>query len=153
MRARTAATTLLALALLTAGCSSSGDAKPDTAACKTAMRKQLSDAMAAGETAAPGTRPAACEGVDSATLQKYAADLMTEQLGKSLESALPTPSDEPAAADGLTDDCRAWITSELLDDSESIDATSGAQVCGDMSSAELDAAIQKVTDELATEKP
>ena len=153
MRARSAACTiLLALAVITSGCSGS-DSKPDLAACKTAMRKQLADAVAAGESAAPGTRPAQCDGVDAETLQKMAGDLMTEQLGKSLESAIPTPSDEPAAADGLTDDCRAWITSEILDDSEDVDGDTGVQVCGDMSSAELDAAIQKVTDELATETP
>ncbi|HEY9353664.1 MAG TPA: hypothetical protein VIP28_10450 [Nocardioides sp.] len=51
----------------------------------------------------------------------------------------------------MSEACRAWIRSELLDDSERIDATAGYGVCGDMSEAEFQAAIDEVTAELRTE--
>ncbi len=145
MHARTAAcAALLTLAALTAGCSSDDATKADVASCKTAMREQLQDGINAGNTATPGTRPSQCDGVDDKTLQKLASDLMTEQLGKAVESALPDAT-EPA---GLTADCRAWIESELLDSTDSIDATPGNDACGDMTDAERDAAIEDVTNDL-----
>lgn len=148
MHARTAlAATLLSLAALT-GCSSSGDdTKADVAACETAMREQLQQAVDAGSTATPGTRPDECNGVSTKTLEQITGDLMTEQLGNAVESALPSAT-EPT---GITDDCRAFIESELLDSSDSIDATPGYNACGDMSDAELDAAIEDVTNDLIEE--
>ncbi|WP_172384789.1 hypothetical protein [Streptomyces sp. MNP-20] len=78
MRTRTAAVLLALLAATTAACSSDDSTKADTKACKSAMRQQFEDALKAGSTASPGTRPDACEGVDAATLQKIVADLVTE---------------------------------------------------------------------------
>jgi hypothetical protein len=144
---RAACTALLALAVLTAGCSSHSTAKADIAACKTAMRKQLQDAVAAGSSATPGSRPSQCDGVDAKTLQKLAGDLMAEQVGKAVKSAIPTPSDT-ADASGITPDCRAWIESELQDSSATIDATSGEDACGYMSQDELNKAIDTVTNDL-----
>ena len=51
----------------------------------------------------------------------------------------------------MSDECRAWIRSELLDGSEGIDATAGYGVCGDLSDSELQAAIDEVTEELSAE--
>lgn len=104
MHARTAATpVLLALTLALTGCSSGSDTKPDAVACKTAMQKQFKDALKAGETAAPGSRPDACDGVDAATLRKIAGELVTDQL----DDAAPTldPADElEASLDALEDE-------------------------------------------------
>lgn len=145
MYARTAAcATLLALAALTAGCSGDSSTEADVASCKTAMREQLQTSINASDTATPGTRPSQCDGVDDKTLQKLAGDLMTEQLGNAVDSAAPDAT-EPA---GLSADCRAWIEGELLDSSDSIDATPGDDACGDMTDAELGAAIEDVTDDL-----
>lgn len=81
MRIRAAAVPLtLALLTLTA-CSS----QPDEAGCKTAMRQQLKDATATG---AKGSQPEACQGLDDATLQRLAGEVITEQLGSTLT---PTP--------------------------------------------------------------
>ena len=147
MRTRAAITAALAvLAFTTTACA---DSKPDYAACKTAMAKQLDDAMTDGT---KGSRPAACAGVDAKTLQRYAGDITTDKLGKAIESALPTPSDT-AGTDGITPDCRAWIERELTDGSESIDASSGGQACGYLSDDELNKAIDTVTDDLLAETP
>ncbi|PAZ15664.1 hypothetical protein CLM62_12775 [Streptomyces sp. SA15] len=149
MRTRTALpAVLLALAAFTAGCSGGDDgAFADEPACKKALATQLEDAIAKGDDAPEGKQPITCVGISTKKLEQITGELMTEQLGKSIESALPSPTEatEPA---GLTDECRAWIESELLDASESIDATPGYNACGHMSDAELDAAIDTVTDEL-----
>lgn len=62
-------------------------------------------------------------------------------------SAAPAPS--PSVS--VSEECRAWIRSELLDDSEDIDATAGYGVCGELSDAELGAAIDSVAAELSAE--
>ncbi|WP_405769283.1 hypothetical protein OG539_32770 [Actinacidiphila glaucinigra] len=149
MRIRTAAVTVaLLLAPLTAACSSS---EPNTAACKTAMAKQLDDAVKAGDKAETGTRPAACEGVDAKTLERITGELLEDQVGKAVEdglsSALPSASD----ALDITDDCRAWIESELQDDSSSLDASSGEDACGYMTQDELGKAIDQVTEDLMSQ--
>ena len=63
------------------------------------------------------------------------------------------PAEEPAATPSmaLTPECRTWIKAELLDSTETIDATPGYEACGYLSSAELDAAIEQVTAELSAE--
>lgn len=149
MKTRTAAcTVLLALTAALTACSS-GTAKADPAACKAAMRKQLQDGIAAGDKATPGTRPPQCSGIDDKTLQKFAADLMTDQIGKAVESALPTPTE----TSNITADCRAWIENELQDSSDSIDPTAGYDACGYMSTDELDQAIDTVTNDLMSATP
>jgi hypothetical protein len=149
-----AAVILAALAITTVSCGSDKASTADIAACKSAMRQQLQDSIDAGETATPGTRPAACDGIDAKTLETLVGDLMTEELDDAVESALPDP--EPsgtAAADGITPDCRAWIEAELTDNSSTLDATSGEQACGYMTEDELNAAIDSITEELSTADP
>ena len=51
------------------------------AACVDALRTQLADAIAAGASAAPGTRPAACDGVSDKGLQDAATKVLGEQVG------------------------------------------------------------------------
>ncbi|WP_338699178.1 hypothetical protein V2W30_22605 [Streptomyces sp. Q6] len=53
----------------------------DPAACKAAMRADFKRAAAAGSNATPSDRPAECAGVDDATVQRYATEIVTEQLG------------------------------------------------------------------------
>lgn len=111
MKTRTAAcAALLALAALT-GCSDN-DAKAEPTACKSAMRKQLQDGIAAGDKATPGTRPVECLGVDDKTVQKIAGDLMAEEIGKAVDSAMPTPEVTLPDADGIQASLDA-IESEL----------------------------------------
>lgn len=62
-------------------------------------------------------------------------------------SNTPTPS----SSSSVSPECRAWIRTELLDDSKEIDATTGYGACGELSEAELQAAIDEVTEELSAE--
>lgn len=147
MRTRTiAVAAALFLAPLTA-CSS----EPDAAACKAAMAKQLDEAIDSGK---EGTQPDVCKDVDTATLERIAGELAEDQLGevakKVLESAMPSPSPTPTGPN-IRPECRAWIESELLDDSSSIDAAGGEDACGYLPKDELDQAIDDVTDELIRE--
>ncbi|MGW3742144.1 hypothetical protein ACWD62_16320 [Streptomyces sp. NPDC005146] len=152
----------LLLATLT-GCSS--DSKADPAACKTAMSKAFDDTIAAGNKSKKSERAAACDGVDDETVQRIAAELISERAGKAaedtLESAAPEATPESAAPEAtpesaapeattvkLSDECRAWIEDALLDTSGDIDATAGYGVCGDMSQEELAQAAEDVTAEL-----
>lgn len=145
MRARTAAcTVLLALTAVLTACSGSDDAKGDPAACKAAMTAQLREGLAKGDKAPKGKRPAACNGVDDKTVQRYATEILKKELPNAIESALPTPSDTP----DITPECRDWIEKELQDSSDSIDATSGEDACGYLSKDELDQAIEDVTNDL-----
>ncbi|MFG2025379.1 hypothetical protein [Streptomyces sp. NPDC048825] len=90
MHIRTAAVTvLLALTTLT-GCSSDG--KADPAACKAALEKQYEDSATGKEA---DDRPPACNGVDNATLQKYAAEIIKEQIDEGLEGALGGVTAQP----------------------------------------------------------
>lgn len=145
MRTRTTAALIAAGLLLTlTACGS--DSKPDIAACKTAMGKQVDEAMAAGEEAVEGTRPAACDGVDDKTLERLAGEITA---AKTAEFFGDTPEETTEAAAGQPSaDCLAWIETELLS-SGSIDAASGADVCGDLTDDELDRAIEDVTNDLA----
>jgi hypothetical protein len=45
----------------------------DASACKLAMAKQFQEAMNSGKT---GTRPQECNGIDDATVQKYAEEIL-----------------------------------------------------------------------------
>ncbi|MFJ1808532.1 MULTISPECIES: hypothetical protein [unclassified Streptomyces] len=150
---------LLALAALT-GCSDTDSGSGNVAACKTAMAKQLEQGVAARSNGSPmptGSRPPACNGVDDATLQRLTGEVTTEwmdsdQADKVAEDALKsaTPVPVPTGPD-ISADCRAWIESELLDSTDTIDATSGSTACDGMTDAELDAAIEAVTNDLATQ--
>ncbi|MFF4166885.1 hypothetical protein [Streptomyces sp. NPDC001741] len=76
MRTRTTTATLLAAALLAlTGCSSTA---ADPKACKAAMAKDFSKAMAAGGKAEQADRPDACDGIDDATAQRLAGEVATE---------------------------------------------------------------------------
>ncbi|MEW2420456.1 hypothetical protein AB0911_07920 [Streptomyces nigra] len=65
----------------------------------------------------------------------------------STASSPPAPS--PSAT--VSEACRTWIRTELLDDSDGIDATAGYGACGDLSDDELQTAIDEVTEELSAE--
>ncbi|MEU1474532.1 hypothetical protein [Streptomyces sp. NPDC005760] len=151
MHVRTAACTiLLALAATLTACSSgSSSADADPAACKAAMRKQLQDAIDAGASATPGTRPSECDGIAAKTLEKYAGELMADQVGDALNSALPTDT----TTTGVTPECRAWIERELRSTGGGINATEGYTVCGNLPEDELNQAIEDVTNSLLTATP
>jgi hypothetical protein len=151
MRTRTTTAALIAAGLLATltGCSS--DTKADPAACKTALSKNLDKAIAAGDKAEQSKRPPACDGVDNETLQRIAGELASEKAGKAVEDAIESAAPDVTAQ--LSDECRAWIKAELLDSSDSIDATAGNGVCGDLSDEEMDQAIEDVTNDLTTATP
>lgn len=152
MKTRTAAcAALLALAATLTACSSGSGTKADAGACKSAMRKQLKDAIDDGATATPGTRPSQCDGVDTKTLEKYAGELMADQVGDAVNSALPSATDTAVA--GVSPECRAWIEDELLSTSGGIDATEGYKHCGSLPEDELNQAIEDVTNSLLTATP
>ncbi|WP_028804821.1 hypothetical protein [Streptomyces sp. 142MFCol3.1] len=73
---------ILALAAITTatlvltGCSS--DSKPDVAACKTALAKQLDIAVKAGDNVEEPSRPDECEGVNTATLARLIGEVNEE---------------------------------------------------------------------------
>ncbi|MEU9616908.1 hypothetical protein AB0D56_36110 [Streptomyces sp. NPDC048209] len=141
---RATAALLATTALLALTSCSSTDADPK--ACKNAMAQQADEAIAAGEAAEEGKRPQACEGVDAETLQRIAGELISEQTGKAAEDALQSAA---PADDGITDECRAWIKDELLDATDTIDGTAGNSVCGDLTDAQMDQAIEDVTNDLS----
>ncbi|MFF5445478.1 hypothetical protein [Streptomyces sp. NPDC012888] len=83
MRTHTAALALT-LALLPLAACSEAEASPK--ACKAAMHKQYEQAKANGK---EGSQPAACKGLDDATLQRLAGEVIQEQLnGANLEQDL-----------------------------------------------------------------
>ena len=86
MRTSTKAAAITATLLLATLTACSGDSNPDEAACKAAMVKQMEDAKASGK---EGTQPDACEGVDDKTLQRFAGEIISDQLGDI--GATPTP--------------------------------------------------------------
>ncbi|UPT41785.1 MULTISPECIES: hypothetical protein [Streptomyces] len=137
----TAASAVVLLALT--GCSSS-DPKPDTAACKTAMAKQLDQAIADGDQAKESDRPAACDEVDTKTLERITGELTADKVGEVVDDAFTDTAGQPSA------ECRAWIEDELLS-SEDIDAANGMDVCGGLTGEQLDQAIEDVTNDLTNE--
>ncbi|MGW7239723.1 hypothetical protein [Streptomyces sp. NPDC054804] len=149
MKTRTAAcAALLALtATLTACSSSSEGSKADPAACKAAMTKQYTEGIAKGAAAPTGTRPAACDGVDDKTVQRYGSEILAKELPKAVESAVESAVPSSTEPD-ITPECRKWIEGELTDSSDSINATAGLKACPGMDNDQLNAAIQSVTDEM-----
>lgn len=89
-----AAITLAATMLLTAACNSGGGSPvaASTTACEQAMEQQLRTAIA-NPNAPSGTRPAACAGIDNATLNRLAEQAM----GNVYSTDLPTPSGFPTS--------------------------------------------------------
>ncbi|MFE3381913.1 hypothetical protein [Streptomyces anulatus] len=142
MRTRTATLTAAVILLAFTGCSS--DDKPDTAACKTAMAKQLDQAIADGDQAKEGQRPAACDGVDTKTLERITGELTADKVGEVVDDAFTDAAGQPSP------ECRSWIEGELLGSGD-IDAASGVDVCGDLTDEELDQAIEDVTNDLTNE--
>lgn len=161
MRTRTVLpAVLLALAAGVTACSGTSDTEASTAACKEALAKQLHEASQSGK---KGSRPAACTGIDTKTLENLVGEVTEEWMDSddadkvvndALEDAfgdgIPVPDvtePQPTAA-GISDECRAWIEDELLDSSEDVDGTAGYGVCSDLSDEELDQAIEDVTNDL-----
>ncbi|MER7565971.1 hypothetical protein ACGFWE_31325 [Streptomyces sp. NPDC048523] len=152
MKTRTAAcAALLVLTAALTACNGGDDAKADPAACKGAMRKQLQDAIDAGASATPGTHPSQCDGIATKTLEKYAGELMADQVRDAVNGALPTAL--ATATTGVTSECRTWIEDELLSTGGGIDATEGYKVCGNVPEDELNQAIADVTSSLVTAAP
>lgn len=143
---RTTTVVLATAGILLALTSCSSDTA-DPGACKAAMAKQLDKAVDAGDQAKPGTRPAACDGVDDKTLQRLAGEAATEQAGKTVDEPLDA-STTPEPASALPPECRTWLEAELLDASDTIDAEAGQAVCGDLSDTEMDQAIEDITNDL-----
>jgi hypothetical protein len=86
-----AAAILAATCLLTACSSSSTHTAPavaDTASCEQALIQQLKDAYA-NPNGPSSTRPAACAGIDDATLQKLGMQALAS-------APVPTPTDLPS---------------------------------------------------------
>ena len=94
----------------------------------------------------------AAAAVAAALVGGGAALLSKNDEGPDRTAASPTTSaPAPSPSASVSEACRAWIRTELLDDSERIDATAGYGVCGDLSDSEFQAAIDEVTEELAAE--
>ncbi|MEU9380013.1 hypothetical protein AB0D38_02935 [Streptomyces sp. NPDC048279] len=141
------AAVLIALTATLAACSSDSGSSADPAACKAAMTKQYTDSIAKGTAAPTGNRPAACNGVDDKTVQRYGSEILAKELPKAVESAVE--SAVPSSTDpDITPACRKWIEGELTDSSDSINATAGLKACPGMDNDQLNAAIQTVTDEM-----
>lgn len=137
MKARIlACAALLALLTVLTACSSTStpEAGPDHAACKTARAKQLLKEFAAGY-AAPGKPPTECHGIDDKTMQRYTAEIIKKKL-------------PPPRMPDIAPKCRAWIEKELLNNSDSIDAAPGAGPCGYMSKEQLDLTILRVSKDM-----
>jgi hypothetical protein len=124
-------------------------------ACKTVLAANYRKVMANGGKGPEQKQPAECGGLDAKTLKKITGEVISEyldsdqakkDLNKAFEdgvkSALPTPSA------GVSSECREWIAGEIQDGSSSIDGTAGYAVCGDLSDAEMQAAIDGVVKEL-----
>ncbi|MDH6610266.1 hypothetical protein M2164_005901 [Streptomyces sp. SAI-208] len=127
------------------------------AACKRVLTEGYRKAMANGGKGPEQKRPPECAGLDTKTLERITGEVISEylasdqakdDLGKAVEdgmrSAFPTPSESA----GVSPECREWMAKELQDGSSSIDGTGGYAACGDLSDAEMQAAIDDVVKEL-----
>ncbi|MFJ7523916.1 hypothetical protein ACIQ1S_03225 [Streptomyces griseus] len=156
MRTRTTTAALIAASILATLTACSSDTEPDTAACKAAMAAELKKNTAAGQTAQADDPPAVCTGVEQKTLERIVGELILEEGGKAVDESLDELGEELAdavedTASPASAECLAWIETELLDSTGSIDAASGVDVCGDLSDEELDQAIEDVTNDLMKE--
>lgn len=109
--------------------------------------KAFDKAIVAGNEPKKSKSPAACDGVDNETLQRFAAELISDRAGKAAEDAIESAAPD-ATTVPLSDECRAWIEDALLAKSGDIDAAAGYGACGAMSQEELDQAVEDVTDDL-----
>lgn len=99
MRTRTALpAALLALAAATAACGSDTDPEAGPTACREALAEQLRDATTDGE---KGGRPAACEGLDTKTLQDLVGEVTTEWLASDDADKAATDALQDAFGDGI----------------------------------------------------
>lgn len=128
------------------------------AMCKAALSDRYRKVMANGGKRPKASSPPACVGLDEKTLEQITGEVFSEYLKSDqaktdvdkalkdgMESALATPS----ASTSVSPECRAWIVKEIQDSSDSVDGASGLKACGDLSDAELQAAIDQVTKELS----
>lgn len=133
------------------------DSSASPAACKTVLADNYRKVMADGGKGPEQKQPPECVGLDTKTLKRITGEVISEyldseqakkDLGKAFEdgmaSALPTPS----ASASVSPECREWIGKELLDGSSSVDGTAGYAACGDLSDAEMQAAVDRVEKEL-----
>lgn len=85
----------------------------------------------------------------AATLLALAGCTTTSNQSDAKPSASATTSEAaPSPSTSVSPECRAWIMQELKDDTDSIDAVSGQQACGDLSEDELNKAIEQVTKDI-----
>jgi hypothetical protein len=134
------------------------DGTASAAACKAALADNYRKVMAAGGKGPEQERPAACVGLDAKTLEKITGEVIGEylgseqakkDLGEAFEDGMASAMATPSASSSVSPECREWIGKELLDDSSSIDGTAGYAACGEMSDAEMQAAIDEVEKELS----
>lgn len=160
MRRITTAAVSAALLLVLTGCSGEAPttgrgANPE--ACKAALAERFDAAMAKEGIGSP---PPACAGLASKTLERITGEVMKdwmaspegekyfeESFEQGVEDAIGSATPDPTTAD-ISDECRSWIEDELLDSSDSVEATAGQNACSDLSDEEMDQAIEQVTDEL-----
>ena len=134
------------------------DSSASPAACKRVLAANYQKAVADGGKGPDQKKPAACAGLDTKTLKKITGEVLSEylaseqaekDLGKAFEDGVASAMATPSASASISPECREWIGKALLDDSSSVDGAAGYAACGDLSDAEMQAAIDGVGKELA----
>ncbi|MGI5436171.1 hypothetical protein ACQEV4_01315 [Streptomyces shenzhenensis] len=69
------------------------DDKPDYAGCKSALERQYEHATVGGPT--PSGPPVECMGVDNKTLQRLVGEVISKELGESLDGIFSSPTATP----------------------------------------------------------
>ena len=133
------------------------DSPASPAACKSVLADNYRKVMADGGKGPEQKQPPECAGLDTKTLKKITGEVISEyldseqakkDLGNAFEDGMASAMATPSASASISPECRKWIAKVLLDDSSSIDGTAGYAACGDLSDAEMQAAIDGVEKEL-----
>ncbi|MFD8566786.1 hypothetical protein [Streptomyces sp. NPDC059639] len=123
MRTRITAAVIAALLATGAVACSSSETKADPAACKAAMKKQFDEAMKkGGDEAAADERPEACVGIDDATAQRYAKELMGDAVDDAMKSVAPDiDPDDVTASPPPADDIQESLDAIQQDLDDTLD--------------------------------
>jgi hypothetical protein len=130
-------------------------ASASPAACKRVLADGYRKVMANGGKGPEQKQPPECAGLDTKTLKRIMGEVLSEyldseqakkDLGKAFEDGVASAL--PSASASISPECRKWIGKELLDGSSTVDGTAGYAACGDLSDAEMQAAIDGVEKEL-----